>query len=363
MAINPRVFPKSSGTRYPRRSVNNPTIDPKRELFTNFDPKSELSFEDKSRIYCSLLSLVKAEHPFDDVLQDKAGRFLKSLEPKWHDSQIAAKLVTDLVPSSAGSASGFVTSIVTLLSSPYSRVVEAAMSFMYKTTKASSPTIRTRLMESDLITNVFTSIQPPTLPISGNETLISILIKITNYLAILALPPSLGELAITTASDAFNHREMIFQKVALPSSQFVTFLISNRYLLNEDLFDSFMSLLTTLLGFSPYHHPTLEFVITSPIAMGFSSSLSSIETDNRLHDTLETINNSLRSWKNESPEVVQSGKRVMQALFSEGFEDTLEQKLMNDKRVLYGLRLVRNCQFILKLLGSNASETENDEEE
>ncbi|KAK2941773.1 hypothetical protein BLNAU_23321 [Blattamonas nauphoetae] len=128
---------------------------------------------------------------------------------------------------------------------------------------------------------------------------------------------------------------MILQKAVTPSSQFLTFLISNRYQLHGWLLDYFMTLLRSLLEFGPFHRPTLEFVLASPIVMAFSSSLSSIETDDRLHNTLETINNSLTEWKKEGPEVVQSGKRVMQALISEGFEDTLEQMMKHEKNGLY----------------------------
>ncbi|KAK2958885.1 hypothetical protein BLNAU_6134 [Blattamonas nauphoetae] len=81
-------------------------IVPEREPFLNCDPNSELSFEDKSRIYRSFVALVKGDFPFDDALQDRAALFLKTLESPYRASKQASKLVTDLVPSSAGSPSG-----------------------------------------------------------------------------------------------------------------------------------------------------------------------------------------------------------------------------------------------------------------
>ncbi|KAK2943047.1 hypothetical protein BLNAU_22021 [Blattamonas nauphoetae] len=42
-----------------------------------------------------------------------------------------------------------------------------------------------------------------------------------------------------------------------------------------------------------------------------------------------TINDTtIEDWEDACPELVQFGKRMIQALFSEGFEDTLEQMLM-----------------------------------
>ncbi|KAK2960095.1 hypothetical protein BLNAU_4978 [Blattamonas nauphoetae] len=323
-----------------------------REPFLLFDPNAQLSFEDKSAIYCSLVDLVKAEYPFDKTLQDRAARFLENFGPTVFKHEIADKLVTDLVPSSAGSHSGFVESILTLLSSPHSTVVVAALSFLSKTTRVLS-TLPLRLVESDLVPNVLATVQPHTLPISGNETILNDLSRIIDYFADLGSPPILLYLRITSATDQFNHHEMIFRKVVIPSSQFLTFLISNRFILSGILFGTFMSLLASLLRLGPFHRPTLEFVLASPIAMTFSNCLSFFEDSHRVWVTLLTINYALQEWKREGPEVVRSGKRMMQALFSEGFEDTLEQMLMNDKNGYYCFRVVHKCRYISQLLGSN----------
>ncbi|KAK2950210.1 hypothetical protein BLNAU_14896 [Blattamonas nauphoetae] len=173
-------------------------------------------FEDKSKIYNSLVALVKAGYPFDKPLQAKAAQFLKSLEQRFYE-QLAGKIVTDLVPFSAGSPSGFVESILTLLSSPHSTVVAAAISFLQTTAGCSSSANRCRLGESDLIAKVFAIVQPHTLPIAGNEMIIENLIKIIFVLADIAAPVYFIIFNITSAIDKYNHQEMIFQKIVLPS--------------------------------------------------------------------------------------------------------------------------------------------------
>ncbi|KAK2960089.1 hypothetical protein BLNAU_4972 [Blattamonas nauphoetae] len=278
------------------------TTKPEEEPFLNFDVNSDLSFDDESGIYCSLVALVKAEYMFDDVLQDRAAQFLKILEP-FFDEQLAAQLVTDLVPSSVGSPSGFSESILTLLSSPHSTLVEATM--------------------------------------------------IIRSLLYLATPYYVRNLSITSTLDKNNHRKMIFQKVLLPSSPLVTFLISNRQVLHGFLFRSIMWLLSTHLEICPYHRPTLEYVFASPISMTFSNCLSFFEDDGDLWNTLNNTNRSLQYWKEEDPEVVLSGKRIVQALFSEGFEDTLEQMMMYDKNGDYDNRVGYDCLEISQRLRSN----------
>ncbi|KAK2942519.1 hypothetical protein BLNAU_22575 [Blattamonas nauphoetae] len=278
MSINPRVFQTTSDTRTPHRAVALATIVPEREPFMNFDPNSELSFEDKSMIYCSLITLVKAGYPFGKALQERAALFLKSLDSPFRASKQAAKLVTDLVPSSAGSPSGIIKNCL--------------------------------LLESLLY---------------------------------------FSELGITTAMEKYSHREKIFQKVVLPSSQFVTFLISKRLVPRGDLFRSFMALLNALLRISPFHLPTMEFVLASPIVMALSNCLS-IVVD---WSPLEEIHLSMKKWNEQDPEVAQSGKKMIQALISEGFEDTLEQKFIRNFVDIENYYIIKTCLSISRLLGSN----------
>ncbi|KAK2950200.1 hypothetical protein BLNAU_14886 [Blattamonas nauphoetae] len=313
-----------------------------------------MSFEDMSRIYCSLVALVKADYTFDKALQDRASRFLKNIEQKLRNKDQADKLVTDFVHSSSGSPSGFVESISTLLTSPHSKVVNTALSFLFNVT-ASSTENRCRLVASDIVSNVLATVQPHTLPISGNESKFNdlIVIIITEHCISLALPFYLNLLGITTAVDQYNHHEMIFQKVVLPSSHFSIYLISNWLILNRNLMDSFMILLSTIFEIGPFHRPTLEYVVASPIVMGFSSCLSFVEMNGVLNNMFSFINDSLDEWKKEGPEVAQSGKRMMQALFSEGFEDTLEQMLTINKDGNSGRYIIDYCRSISQRLGSN----------
>ncbi|KAK2960142.1 hypothetical protein BLNAU_5025 [Blattamonas nauphoetae] len=315
---------------------------------------SKLSFHGRSRIYCSLVALVKAGYPFDDALQDRTVRFLKTFEPRWGiDSDQASRLVTELVPSSTEPFSSFVESIFTLLSSPHWRVVTAALSFFNTAISYSSTTTQTYLVESDLVANLIAIVQPYSLSISRNKEIFNNLVQIINRDVYLALPRSLRKLRITAAVDAFNHREMILLKVVLPSTPFVTFLISNRYILSGNLLKSFMYLLDGFIDVGPCHRPTLDFVLASPIAMTFSSCLSFVEDENDLWNILMRIAQSMTGWKKESTEMVQSGKRMMQALFSEGFEDTLEQMMKHHMGRTYNLQFAKDCLQLSRLLGSN----------
>ncbi|KAK2947192.1 hypothetical protein BLNAU_17897 [Blattamonas nauphoetae] len=218
---------------------------------------------------------------------------------------------------------------------------------------SSSPSVLYRLVESNIFAKIFATVQPHTLPISGNDKIFDNLLIIINICIDLALPYYLRELGITAAVDKYNHRERIFQKVMLPSSQFLTFLISNRLYIKGETLSSFMMLLSTLLQIGPFHRPILEFVIASPIVMGFSSCLSFVELFDCLWDPLGIINSSLELWRKEGGEVVQSGKLIIKALSAEGFEDTIEQLERSERDGSHGQDIERLCRLISHFKGSN----------
>ncbi|KAK2954505.1 hypothetical protein BLNAU_10525 [Blattamonas nauphoetae] len=342
------------------RSLSKDCIDaifvPERDPFLNFDSTSELSLEDKSTIYCSLVALVKEGYRFNNALEDKTVHFLKNLAPIWYNRQFTATLVTGLVPSSSDSPSDFVESVLTLLTSPHSTVIEAALSFLNTIVCFSVPAVKLLYVKSDLITNVLTIVQPHTLPIAGNEEIFDNFIAIVSSLTYLIDPSFLKKLRITDAVDKDSHREIIFQKVIIPSYQFVTFLITNRHILNRHLFGSFMDELNTFLQISPFHRPMLEFVLASPIVLVFSSCISSLGNRDFLHTLLRNIDYSLKEWQKEGGEVVHSRKRMMQALFSEGFEDTLDQMLLYGEDGTFRNYVVTDCRSILQLMGENVTE-------
>ncbi|KAK2958396.1 hypothetical protein BLNAU_6666 [Blattamonas nauphoetae] len=207
---------------------------------------------------------------------------------------------------------------------------------------AYSVLVRLKADSFDFISKILATVQPHTQPISGNETILCGISTIIVKFLYLATLYSLRKLNITDDVEKYNHRETIFLKVVIPSSPFVTLLIPDRYILNERLSESFMDLLAKLLQIGPSHQPTLEFVLASPIVIVFSTHLSFVEKMNNLLNAIRTINISLKEWNAEGPEVIKSGKRMMQALFSEGFDDTLEQMLKHDNDGINGIILVED---------------------
>ncbi|KAK2946734.1 hypothetical protein BLNAU_18330 [Blattamonas nauphoetae] len=81
--------------------------------------------------------------------------------------------------------------------------------------------------------------------------------------------------------------------------------------------------------------------------IAFSSCLSFIEDSCTLDPFVFDVTTSLEEWQEEGAEAVQSAKRMLQALISEGFENTLEQMLKFDKDGNFDNHIVEEINYPL----------------
>ncbi|KAK2962894.1 hypothetical protein BLNAU_1917 [Blattamonas nauphoetae] len=317
------------------------TINTMRDLFLNHDTTLNQPFEDWSALYGSLVSLVRDHVDFDDALQDKAVNFLHNLNGR--DIQTADETLSD-----------FSDSVCVLLSSPHSKIVVATLSFVSGSVSRANFKQRLNLLKTGLISKISAILQPHTLPFSGNADLNRYLFMILHELVRMAEAYAIQTLAITEPSDQHNHRELVFRKVIHPSSPYLAFLCRNRYLLEAASFPrGYVALFSRLLQISPYHRPTLEFVLSSPVVTTVLSFLSFVDESHSSWLLLIICAPSLREWQKHGAEVVQCGKRMINALIREGMADTLEQMMRNDMRGNFGASVVTECEAFTRFLGAN----------
>ncbi|KAK2943966.1 hypothetical protein BLNAU_21112 [Blattamonas nauphoetae] len=98
-----------------------------------------------------------------------------------------------------------------------------------------------------------------------------------------------------------------------------------------------------------------KYVHASPIALAISRSLSFVEDNHAFWLLLLFIEMALKEWQNQSPEVTQSAKRMIQALISEGFEEPVEPKMQHNTRNLFSNKIVEESRIVSKLMGANVA--------
>ncbi|KAK2962893.1 hypothetical protein BLNAU_1916 [Blattamonas nauphoetae] len=324
--------------------------------FLNSELKAPLSREERSVLYCLLVSLVRDNYCFDDVLLKKAIRFLSYLEKIEIQDQTRDTLITHLVPSPDGSLSGFTDSVCILLSSPRPNIVLSALSFLNVIITYSSEAHKLRFVQTDIVPRIISILHSQDFSFWNLNRFIDSLTWILIHFARLAGSYALHFLKIADPSSQHRHRELILQRVILPSSPYITFLCEDRSLFDDKRRScTILEILGLLVTIGFFHIPTLEFVLDSPIVMTIHDRLSFIDTDLPTYHVLKLVGNSLREWQTCGPEVTQSGKRTIHALISEGFETTLEQMMMRKMEHFPGDCIVHYCHTIMQYLGAKVN--------
>ncbi|KAK2943461.1 hypothetical protein BLNAU_21644 [Blattamonas nauphoetae] len=294
--------------------------------------KQRSTFEYQSELYASLVSLIKAEYPLEDSLQDEAVLFLKNLHPIWYISNNPRHFLNYLLPNGNGTWTGFIDSIGTLLSSPYPKIIDAGLYFVNYVIGKYTPIVQYQCFHTDFLSKVLSFVDPPHLPIACHPKLHYNLVYIINSGLDFAVPPKYGKLPFPHTITQNDNSELVFNNVIVPSSEYLHFLCQNRHNLRGDLVEAFSCLLCTLFHVGPYHAPTLEFVLSHRIVMTslclFSFGKNHIKKRD-FHMDMDEY-----SHPSTTPLVTRvqshSGKRLVQVLLSVGFEDTLEQILMTN---------------------------------
>ncbi|KAK2962921.1 hypothetical protein BLNAU_1944 [Blattamonas nauphoetae] len=255
-----------------------------------------------------------------------------------------------------GSLSGFTDSVCILLSSPRPNIVLSTLSFLKVIVIYSSEAHKMRFVQTGIVPRIIPILQSDPIPFWGLNRFIDSLTWILIQFARLAGLYALHFLKIADPSTQHRHRELILQRVILPSSPYITFLCQDRSLFDDESRScTIMEILGLLVTICFFHIPTLEFVLDSPIVMRIHDYLSFIDNDLPTYHVLNLVEDSFENWKEEGPEVIQSGKQTIHALLSEGFETTLEQMMFQKNEQFPGDSIVRNCHKIIQYLGANVN--------
>ncbi|KAK2956939.1 hypothetical protein BLNAU_8014 [Blattamonas nauphoetae] len=288
-------------------------------LFLNVNPFTNWPLKEKAELYNSLVSLVKVQYPFDDVLQYKVVQFLEAIRQHCGFSRDLS-ILTKIVPDDNGI-------IISGLDTP----------------------ARLQYLNTEFISTILNILQPHTLPIASHTDLHDGLINVLESSLLLAASTQIIQIINKAPDDRNNIYELIYYTVVVPSSQYLHFLLRNRYVVvTAGLSRSFHDLLSAILKSSPYHTPTLECFISHSIVTGVVSLIPFVEDD--FPSTMKLTNGIMDSlwtkWEDRDLEVALSGQRMTEALRTEGLEDSIEQTQVECKKDI-GLSITVIDRFII----------------
>ncbi|KAK2953036.1 hypothetical protein BLNAU_12025 [Blattamonas nauphoetae] len=319
--------------------------------FLNWGEEDLESEDEVSVVFRSLVTTLELQPVLDSSLERKAVRFLESVIPSGRDS--ADAFLISLGTLAENSSSGFVQSIVVLISSTSRVVTTAAMKILDYLIWSCSTKIGLALVRAGLIPQLVNTLNPQSLSFAEAVNIHTGLIKIINYSLWLTTQNGLAKLEIKDENKQQAVHETVFQQVLTPSEKYICHLCVNRFsIVAEDPSFDFVRLLARLLRISPYYQPTLDFVVNMPVGLAIPSCLVFFEIESSIRSFLSLLVNAQREWNTKTRQMRQMRKASLRMFGIEGFEDVTEERLPNDQE-RYGRRIVDDSIKWNNLQGMN----------
>ncbi|KAK2941397.1 hypothetical protein BLNAU_23690 [Blattamonas nauphoetae] len=220
--------------------------------FLNWNEEELESEHEMAVVFRSLVATMKLQPALNDIREAKAVKFLKSLDRDTQEYTDA--LFTSLASFSDESLTGFVQSIVVLISSPSQAITTATMKMLRSLIVYSSAKVRIALIEADLIPQIVITLNP--LSLSFAEA-VDIHINVTRIIfqsLWLATPGGLTQLKLKDRNEQQDVHETVFQQVLFPSEKYIWHLCVNlESIVDGEQSSYFLFLLARLLKISPYY--------------------------------------------------------------------------------------------------------------
>ncbi|KAK2958370.1 hypothetical protein BLNAU_6640 [Blattamonas nauphoetae] len=254
--------------------------------------------------------------------------------------QSAERFLSSLARNPDESLTQFVQSLVILLSSANKAIAPASMNMLNFVLASCSLKVRLALVKADLIPQLIISLHPLSLSFTEADDIhIRLMISVT-YSLWLATPDGLETFEIENDDDEQDVHETVLKQVLIPSE------------------NQFMTLLACLLQISPSHQPTMEFLLQMPVFLTVPSFLTFFENGDSLWMFMDSMVDAQREWDRKRGEVRQMCMTVHQQLRMEGIEDSMGEKLRNNKTSFGGDFIVAySCKWN-NLQGMNLPEEE-----
>ncbi|KAK2948223.1 hypothetical protein BLNAU_16842 [Blattamonas nauphoetae] len=275
-----------------------------------------------SSVFISLVRMIKTNFQFDEILEAKAVDFLKHYQEEIFEAS-KSTLFSNTFGSNDDPASSFLDCVLVIVTCSMRSVAEMGIEVLVASIGTSMPQNGLSLLLLNIIPRMLNIFQPFAHTLSSwidNHTRLLSLIRTSLHLS-----TQIRKLNLSDDVVKMIVRDMIFEKVAVPSSQYIDFLSQNRYSINDqNVLSEFVYCYTAFLGVSVYHQQAMDFVLSSRIPLILSNATSFLETDTSVDDYLFSVRLTPDPW-DDKPADIPRRKRLKRELKTEGMCDTVER--------------------------------------
>ncbi|KAK2940132.1 hypothetical protein BLNAU_24958 [Blattamonas nauphoetae] len=292
-------------------------------LFLSFNPHNVRTIEQASRFFLSLVAFVQEGNELDDVVIYKACALLKWIKlfisPPIHVTQILFKLA----PTPDGSCTGFVESLVLLLTSSNEAIVLSTLSFL---TKFGSELRYNNFVH--FLNSGFFALLPDNFYTNEMHLTPRPDYFLMNIVASLLREIPVGRHIVFSGSMNFpvsTFIEIPTDNFLHPIKPFLKVVFQHRRRLEDtDTTTSFSTLLGAMARSSQVMEQMAQFVLSSSFALTYTDSLIFFETNKSTITLLASLLNVIKEWPESDPAVRKRGRQIRAQLEEEGISDEIE---------------------------------------
>ncbi|KAK2961995.1 hypothetical protein BLNAU_3051 [Blattamonas nauphoetae] len=281
------------------------------------------TIEEASRWFLSLIDYVKEGNDLDNITTEQTFTNLESLVPGSFRNFAITEILFKLVPTRDRSCSGFSESIMVLLTSSNDALVESALLLLNGVLSESYEEIRFDVLVSGLFAlfpQAFFE-QDMHLVAQPRLLLMRIIKKFISPLDVYMVEALCKQKHIPMRT----FEKILLDKFFHPLEPFLVFIVKNRHRIT-DSYNSrdFSKLLGRILEYSLKFEHVSQFVLSSPIALALTDTLSFFETDFLTLTLLWRVQAVVKRQRKEKRAVSKRKQQLVAKLCGEGLIDVCE---------------------------------------
>ncbi|KAK2961992.1 hypothetical protein BLNAU_3048 [Blattamonas nauphoetae] len=254
--------------------------------------------------------------------------------PRVPPPAITDQIINDIVQSSLDEdLDEFSDSIVTLVSIHNHEIIKATLFMLNRFIGNCSHPLVLKLIRTDLIPHIFTSLNPLSLSFADNKEIHDSLIRTLFSLLRHSFPNPLIGQRLAQSSEQQAIVDTVLIRVLIPSEGYIHHVCVNRHSMNDpDHSFELMTLLGRLFRISAYNQPAMDFVLKLPVFLSITSAITLCDHDMSVWHFLFETRRTQEEWNKKGRNVRQYARIVLRCMRMEGFEDVIEQMLERDPR-------------------------------
>ncbi|KAK2958390.1 hypothetical protein BLNAU_6660 [Blattamonas nauphoetae] len=292
-------------------------------LFLSLNPDKIHTIKQASRFFLSLVACVKNGSELDDAATQKACALLEWIESRIRFLTSVNPILIDLAPRPDVSCTGFVESLVLLLTCSNEAIVLSTLSFLTKFVPELTSYDSKRFLHSGffaLLPNDFYTNEMHLTP-QHDYFLMKIVASILLHMPV-GRPVVFYESNQLTG-DAFN--QILTDKLFRPIQPFLSLVFKHRPRFKDtDASTAFSTLLGMLATYSPIVEQMAQFVLSSSFALTYTDSLIFFETNKITITLLKWVLPTIKKLPKSDPAVRKRNRQILAQLEEEGISDEIE---------------------------------------